>query len=123
LSQLSHVIRTSVEFNDEEDEDESTNIDDIIHRHGSKTSAMNDSYRHNIEMLSDANLPTQVLSTDEHLFRGADRKKDGLGSLEVLNEVSVFTDLNTRMGFEENNKNLSKDEEIDKKAITKHDEV
>jgi Kef-type K+ transport system membrane component KefB len=118
LSQISHVIRTSVEFNDEEDEDES-NIDDIRHRHGNKTSTMNESYRHNIEMLSDANLPTQVLPTDEHLLRGADRRKDGLGSLEVLNEVSVFTDLNTRMGLEENNKNLNKDEEIDK-TLSKH---
>ena len=63
--------------------------------------------------------PTQVLPTDEHLLRGADRRKDGLGSLEVLNEVSVFTDLNTRMGLEENNKNLNKDEEIDK-TLSKH---
>lgn len=92
LSQLSHVIRTSVQFDDTDD-------GEIDNRNASDSRAANEEYRHNVEMLSDAQLHSRDSSSNsnnEHLVRGVRRKDDISNEAEVLNEVSVFSDLHLR---------------------------
>jgi Kef-type K+ transport system membrane component KefB len=95
LSHLSHVIRTSVEFDDTEDADGDETRDKV------GTRAAEEAYRNNVEMLSDAHLPTREASLDEHLVRGL-KRKEGIHSEEVLNEVSVFSELHNRTKTSEN---------------------